>query len=463
MRDIVALTASEIVVAVQRKALSRVEVAAAHLERVEELDWQVNAFLERRSPDAILAEAGRADAAHGERLGLPLDGVPLSVKDCLDVAGMLRTDGVAAHAGRRSPHDCVAVARLRRAGALVVGKTNQPAFQIRWNTVSDVGGATRNPHALDRSAGGSSGGDAAAVAAGIVALGLGADSGGSIRVPAAFCRVWGLRPSTGRVPDVRALEPRFGSPTQQITGSIGPLARSLDDVERALGVLAGPDPADPVSVPVAPPTRTATRPNTRVARVSGEAGAIVEPSVEAQLDLVCAALDEAGYRVDPRRPPGGRRLPELWATLSGTDLLRVGLPDIETLLSEESTRFMKAVFGPWALDSEAGYIRALSERRRLAQEVALWLEETPLVVAPVCGIGAPPLDFDRDLDEAGGQQLLDRMRNAVLVNILSLPAVALPNGIQLVGRRFCEGEALHAASLVSERLGLRVQPTQSMT
>src|SRR5437763_10054396 len=268
-------SAIELVQAVRARAVSRREVLEAHLDRIDELDGVVGAFVERRGRDEALAEAEAADRCHAERSGLPLDGVPVSVKDHFDVEGMRHTEGVAALAERRSPRNALVVQRLLDAGAFVVGKCNQPDFQIRWNTVNAIYPQTRNPRDLARTAGGSSGGDAAAVAAGMSAVGLGADYGGSIRVPASFCGVFGVRPSAGRVPHVQALDPSAGGMTLDLMNSPGPLARSLEDLWTALHVLAGPDPRDPVSVPVgwldeAP--RTALR-------MSHETGAVIEPEV----------------------------------------------------------------------------------------------------------------------------------------------------------------------------------------
>jgi amidase len=182
--DLCALPAAELVRRVHARDVSRREVLAAHLDRIEAVNPAVNAIVEVRDRDAALAEAEAADRDHDARKGLLLDGVPVSIKDHFDVEGMTHTEGVRAFAERRSPGTALAVQRLVDAGAFVVGKANQPDFQIRWNTVNDLYGATRNPRDLALSAGGSSGGDAAAVAAGMAAIGLGADYGGSIRVPA---------------------------------------------------------------------------------------------------------------------------------------------------------------------------------------------------------------------------------------------------------------------------------------
>ena len=177
--------------------------------------------------------------------------------------GLRHTEAVVPFADRRSPGTSVVVQRLVAAGAFVLGKANQPDFQIRWNTVNALYPPTRNPRDPSLSAGGSSGGDAAAVAAGMAALGLGADYGGSIRVPACFCGVYGVRPSAGRVPHVQTLDAAAGGMTHDLMNSPGPLARSLDDLWTALGVLAGADARDPSAC------RSGSR-TTRRARVAAD-------------------------------------------------------------------------------------------------------------------------------------------------------------------------------------------------
>ncbi|MEE8172718.1 MAG: amidase family protein, partial [Alphaproteobacteria bacterium] len=164
--ELCAMTAGEMMRRVQAGEFSRRTLIEAHLARIEQCNGALNAIVERRDEEA-LDEADAADRDAANRAHLPLDGVPISIKDFFDVAGMKHTEGVRAMAQRRSPKDEIAIARLRAAGAIIIGKCNQPDFQIRWNTVNELYGATRNPRNLGCTAGGSSGGDAAAVAAGM--------------------------------------------------------------------------------------------------------------------------------------------------------------------------------------------------------------------------------------------------------------------------------------------------------
>lgn len=459
--DLCRLTATRMRELVARREVSREELLRAHLDRIERINPKLNAFVELRAAEA-LAEARQADAGHAGRAGLPLDGIPISIKDHYDVAGMKHTEGLPALADRRSVTDEIVVRRLRRAGAIVVGKANQPDLQIRWNTVSHLYGATRNPRDVSLSAGGSSGGDAAAVAAGMAPLGLGLDYGGSIRVPATFCGIYGLRPSAGRTPASPTLPPFDGPPTVDLMSCIGPMARCIEDLWLAYEVIAGPHWSDPATVPAPLPTSPSAfgsgmesgggRP--RVARMLDQTGALVSPEIAARLDHTARMLAEAGYEVVDAAIPHARRAPELWAEIIGTELMQTGMPEFGHLLGESNRQHIEAMFGIYNLGSEARrYIQAFIERRQVQREVAEWMEDHPLVLCPVAGMAPPALDFDHMLDREQTQRLFDRMRNIPWVNLLGLPSVALPNGMQIVGRRFHEAQALEAASAVQRVIG----------
>jgi len=449
------LDACQLVRLVRSRQASRREVAEAHLDRLEETNPRVNAIVAARNRADVLREAGAADRDHDRRSGLPLDGVPVSIKDHFDVEGLTHDEGVRALAGRRSPGSSLVVERLVAAGALVVGKANQPDFTIRWNTVNGLHGATRNPRDLRLSAGGSSGGDAAAVAAGMAAIGLGTDYGGSIRVPATFCGIFGLRPTPGRVPHVRALDPAGYPPTADIMSAPGPLARSLGDLWTVLRVLAGADPRDPVSVPVPAPPERPLRPDPPVvARLDRHTGAVLAPEVERELDRTCAALEQAGYRVVDAGFPGGTRAPELWAELIGPELIFAAMPAWREILNDSNRDHIDKLFGGVFQPENRvdRWVAAYVERKAIAQQTATWMEAHPLVVAPVAGMPTPPLDFDDFLSVDETRDLFDRMRSIGWVNLLGLPAVALPNGTQVVARRFREAEAVHAAQAAAAEL-----------
>lgn len=439
---------------VQRREVSREEVVKAHLARIDAVNPGLNAIVESRAEQA-LHEARQADATHDSRVGLPLDGVPFSIKDHYDVAGMKHTEGLPAQADLRSPADEVVIQRLKAAGAIIVGKANQPDLQIRWNTISHLYGPTRNPRHPDKTPGGSSGGDAAAVAAGMAAIGMGLDYGGSIRVPAAFCEIYGLRPSAGRVPKIGTLPPFDGPPSVDWMSCVGPLARSVEDLSCVFSVLAGQHWGDPASVPVPLMPYAPGGQPLRIARMLDQTGATVDPEIARRLDDTARILADAGYEVVDEAIPHARRAPEVWAEIIGTELMQTGMPEFGHLLGETNRQHIEAMFGIFDRGANvADYIKGIGERRMIVREVAHWMETHPLVLCPIAGMPTPGLDFDHMLDRDQTIALFDRMRNIPWVNLLGLPSVALPNGIQIVGRRFHEFQALEAANTVQAVLGV---------
>lgn len=449
--EICGWSASRIAAAVSGRRVSRSEVVEAHLERIERVNPAVNAIVQLRGEEA-LAEARAADDAGIGRGAL--DGVPVTIKEHYDVAGMVCSEGSASLADRRSPVDCVAVARLRDAGAIVIGKTNQPDFAMRWNTISGLYGTTRNPRDLELSAGGSSGGDAAAVAGGLAPIGLGSDLGGSIRVPAAFCGVCGLRATSGRIPNTSALAPRDGTPVRDHMNSPGPLARDVSDLGLALSVLGGAHPADPATPPVPAEGPGDGEHPVRVARMVTETGATVTAEVQAHVDRAADALREAGYDVVDAAIPSAAEAPELWGRIVGTELLQFAIPAFRDQIEETCRDHIESLLDLFEISDLVGpYIEAWVRRRRVARETAEWMEDHPLVLTPVAGMAPPPLDFDHLLDPQATAALFDAMRNVVWVPLLGLPAVALPSGVQIVARRFHEREAIAAAGVVLRALG----------
>ena len=433
------------------REVTRSEVVEAHARRVEQANGAVNALVVLRLDEA-LAEAGAADARHGERADLALDGVPISVKETFDLAGYESTLGLPARRGPVADRDEPAVGRLRAAGAIVLGKANAPDLAIRWNTISSLFGATLNPRDTGLSAGGSTGGDAAAVAAGMAALGTGADYGGSIRVPATFCEIVGLRPSTGVTPRAPVLPPHDGPPSMDLMQSVGPLARTIDDLELALDVLRGPSPGDPAAVPVSLPPAPADA--GRVALLLGETGAVIDPQVERSVRAVADALRDAGHEVVEGVFPDLRRAPELWAEIIATELMSTLIPQIRADVGAAGIDHIDKMFGLFDLgDRVERYLAALAERRALARTFSAWQQDYPLVLAPVFGLPTPALDFDDFLSVEATRELFDRMRCVMWVNCLSLPGVALGNGAQLVGRRFHDREVLAAARTARTALG----------
>src|SRR6202795_4089517 len=233
---------------IRARRVSPVEVAREHLERISRLNPSLNAFVDWQ-PELVLAQARKAEKAvrRGEDLG-PLHGVPLSIKSSIDVAGHRCEAGTRLRAGYVAAEDAPLVARLRAAGAVILGVTNTPELLMAWETDNLLYGRTNNPWDVTRTAGGSSGGEAAAIAAGVSAGGVGSRGGRAIREPAHFCGICGLKPTPGRIP-ATGHYPKSGGPFALI-GVVGPMARTIEDVRILFEVMAGWDDVDPCAAPV---------------------------------------------------------------------------------------------------------------------------------------------------------------------------------------------------------------------
>ncbi len=450
MGEIYELTACEIVELVRAGAVSRAEIVEAHARRIEAVNEPINALVDLRLEQAQ-AEAKAADASPPDGGSKPLDGVPLSIKNSHDVEGMATTMGIPSRAGAIAPRDKVIVHRLREAGGIVLGKANLPDLAIRWNTISSLHGTTRNPRDLELTAGGSSGGDAAAVAAGLAPIGIGSDYGGSIRVPATFCEIVGFRPTTSVVPDGSVLPPHDYAPSFDLMNSNGPLARSVEDVELVFSVLRGMSREDPGSVP-AELLSGGDRP--RIALLMTETGATVDTPIEDAVYGTAELLRAEGYEVAEGAVPDLHRAPELWAEILGTELVQHDLAEIRDLIGAGGLQHLEAFHCSFELGQHVGrYLDALRERRALVRTVAEWMEDYPIVLAPVAGMPTPRLDFDEGLSIKETRVLFDSMKCVVWVNLLGLPGVALGNGAQIVGRRFADREVLDVARVARRALG----------
>ncbi len=433
--------------------VTRRQIVEAHLARIVAVNPTTNSLVEVRTEE-VLAEADSADRSRGRSISGPLDGVPMSVKDSYGIRGLRRSDGLAANAERYADRDDTVVVRLRDAGALLLGHGNVPDMCVRWNTISGLYGTTRNPRDTDRTVGGSSGGDAANVAAGFATAAIGQDLGGSIRVPASFCGVYGIRSTPGVVPNISTWPAFPDTPAVQAMGTIGPFARTVDDLERVFEVLASSDPLDPLSLPLPPRGRAHSGPRPRIAVLRNESGAVLDPEISERLDRTIALLREAGYEVDEGVIGELRRAPELWAEITGTDLVHTMLERVGALMTESGRQHVEQMFGAAALDgSVSSYNDAWIERAGLLVEWAAFARRYPIVVAPVAGMPTPLLDFDNMLDAAATSALFDSMRCVPWVNLYGLPSLALPNGIQLVGSRFREDQLFAAARSIEGELG----------
>ncbi|WP_405922240.1 amidase [Streptomyces sp. NBC_00122] len=448
--------------AVRSGEVSAAELVESHLERIAAVNPRVNAvtqLLAERAREAA-ADTDRRRAA-GEVLG-PLAGVPFTVKETTAVEGAATTFGVARFRDLVATADAPPVARLRAAGAIVIGHSNVPTLILAgMHTRSELFGDTANPWDPARTPGGSSGGDAVAVATGMAALGLGNDSGGSIRVPAQFCGVAGLKPTTGRFPaDHRVLGPDDPGPASQMLVTDGPLARTVGDLRLAYEVLAGTDPRDPRAVPV-PAYGEPLRGPVKVAVVADPGGHGVHPTVRAAVEAAAGALSAAGY--DVREVADVPRLDEAldaYGRITVTEFAPTW-PAVRGLLGEGGDRYIGMAMERTPPASADELVKLMGTWMSIRRSWAEFLHEYPLLLGP--SFTEPPVEPGLESrDRAGRDRVASGMRLCTATSFAGVPAVAVPTGpadglpcgVQIVGRAFREDLCLDAAQAVEDRLGV---------
>src|SRR6516164_6596351 len=350
---------------IRDREVSSREVIQAHLDRVEAVNPDLNALV-RLLPDEALAAADAADRAVADGGGLgPLHGVPFTVKENIDLAGTPTTQAVPALAEAVAPVDSPQVERLRAAGAIPFGRTNLPDFGLRVHTDSALHGLTRNPWHPQRTPGGSSGGEAAALATGMSPLGLGNDLGGSLRNPVHCCGVASIKPSVGAVPRATVIPPEDLNISFQLMAVEGVMARRVADVRAAFTVMAGQHPRDPLSVPA---VFTDLDPGERpqVAVLPEPPGGSTHPEVAAAVRRAADALADDGFKVTEAVPPDYEQAIELWATLLAADL-RVVKPLLDQLMGADGRQFLDYTSGYLPESDLAGWAMAHTARHGLAR------------------------------------------------------------------------------------------------
>ncbi|MET9401953.1 amidase [Kitasatospora sp. NPDC002965] len=448
--------------AVRGGEVSAVELVESHLERIAEVNPEVNAVT-RLLADRAREAAGRTDRRRtaGEELG-PLAGVPFTVKESTAVEGVPTTFGTPRFRDLVAPADAPPVARLRAAGAIPIGHSNMPTLILAgMHTRSELFGDTFNPWDRGRTPGGSSGGDAVAVATGMAALGLGNDSGGSVRVPAQFCGVAGLKPTTGRFPaDHRILGPDDPGPASQLLVTDGPFARSVGDLRLAYEVLAGTDPRDPRAVPV--PAYGAPLPGpVKVAVVADPGGHGVHPTVLASVAAAADALRDAGY--DVREVPDVPRLDEAldaYGRITVTEFAPTW-PVVRKLLGAGGDRYVGMMMEQTPPASAEEFMKLMGVWMNIRRSWAEFLDDYPLLLGP--SFTEPPVEPGiESRDRAGRDRVGSGMRLCTVTSFVGVPGVAvptgtadgLPSGVQVVGRAFREDLCLAAAGAIEDRLGV---------
>jgi amidase len=450
--------AGELAGAIRSKQASSREVVESHLGRISQFNPVINAVTVVLAVEA-LAAAAAADQATARGAGLPpLHGVPFTVKANIDLLGTPTTAGLKALTGAYPARDAPQVQRLRRAGAIPIGRTNCPNLAARWHTESELWGATVNPWDRSRTPGASSGGEAAALATGMTPLGLGNDGLGSLRWPAQCCGVAALKPSLGRIPHA-TVDPAVTPIGVQLTDVEGPMARRIADLRMAFEIMAGPDWRDPWSVP-APLRGPEPAKPIHVALVLDPGGHGTASQVQDGLSKAAQALSDAGYLVEEVEPPSIDEAAKTLLDMLNTAEVRAMWDTMGPLLPMDTQRFFAAFYEVAGPSDPVATMKSFMTRQSLLRAWGEFQTTYPLIAGPV--YTDVPFEAGTDLDEGKVAQTIRGMRLTTAVNALGLPAVALPAGledglpqaVQLIGPRFREDLCLDAAAAIEERLGI---------
>ncbi len=455
MSDLWRQSASNIARLVKKGEVSAVEVTRSALARLEEVNPAINAVV-TEMPEEALSAAKQIDGmiAEGKDVGI-LGGVPITVKVNVDQAGHATTNGLRLQRDLIATTDSPLVSNFRKAGAIIVGRTNTPAFSLRWFTRNSIHGHTLNPHNPGITPGGSSGGAAAAVATGICAIGHGTDIGGSVRYPAYACGVHGLRPSLGRIPAMN-----FTGPDRHVGGQLmavsGPIARSIDDIRIAFEAMAAEDLRDPWWTPV--PTELPLK-RKRAALTINPDGLDVVPEVEQTLRDTGKKLEEAGWEVVEADCPSFRKPALLQARLWLAEFRRN--PQVISDENDPDANFVYAQMDELCPQSDLNDIMvAIQTRATLIREWQLFLDEYPVLICPV----SAELPFPDQLDvesPAAFRRVMEAQLTQIGLPLMGLPGLTVntgmigntPIGVQLVAGRYHEN-ALLLAGLAIEKGGV---------
>jgi Asp-tRNA(Asn)/Glu-tRNA(Gln) amidotransferase A subunit family amidase len=453
---------------IRQKKLSPVELVEAHLARIEKLNPKLNAFVQLDAEGARRqARAAEEGVTRSEKLG-PLHGVPISIKSSIEVTDMKCEAGSKLRAGFVAPKDAPLVSRLRKAGAIILGTTNTPELLMAWETDNLLYGRTNNPWDLSRTAGGSSGGEAAAIAAGCSAGGVGSDGGGSIRVPAHFSGICGLKPTPGRIPATGHFPTSVGP--FALIGVVGPMARTVSDLKVLFEVMQGPDDGDPSasSVPVRWPSGSDLK-KLRIGYFEDDERTPVTAETRATVRAAAEALKRAGFQVEPFRPEGLEQARQLWWQffgIAGGMLLQPMTKGRQADLSPILKQHLSQVA---AEPSHTGQtlLDTWIMRDVLRMQVFTQMREYPILLCPVASI--PAFRHGERSWEIDGKtvQYLDAWSYTEWFNLLGTPAVAvpfghsnegLPIGVQIVARPWEEELVLAVAAELEAQRGAWQRP-----
>lgn len=453
---------------IRNRKLSPVELVQAHLDRIQKINPKINAYLQL-DEDGALAAARLAETAAMRKDDLgPLHGVPISIKSAIDVAGMRCEAGTKLRAGYVAVEDAPLVRRLRKAGAIILGVTNTPELLMAWETDNLLYGRTNNPWDLSRTAGGSSGGEAAAIASGCSAGGVGSDGGGSIRVPAHFCGICGLKPTPGRIPATGHFPQSVGP--FALLGVVGPMARTVADLKLLFEVMQGPDIGDPSAAPV--PVRWPDRDDlkkTRIGYFEDDGRTRVTPETRKAVQNAAQALRSAGFEVEPFLPDGLEKARKLWWKFFGVaggmllgPMTRGHEAELSPILKE---------FNSWVAAEQSHSAQSLLDtwidRDLVRMQIFEQTEKFPVLLCPVASIAAFHHGERRWQVEGQTVEYLDAWSYCEWFNLLGMPAATvpvassaegLPIGVQIAAPPWEEELVLSVAAILEAECGAGKHP-----
>jgi Asp-tRNA(Asn)/Glu-tRNA(Gln) amidotransferase A subunit family amidase len=461
MSELHYLPAVTIAELIRQKKISPVEVVKHHLERIRKLNSKLNAFVQV-DEDSAVQQACAAEAAvmRGDPLG-PLHGVPISIKSSVEVEGFRCEAGTRLRAGHIAESDAPLVTRLKNAGAIVLGTTNCPELLMAWETDNLLYGRTNNPWDLSRTAGGSSGGEAAAIASGCSAGGVGSDGGGSIRVPAHFSGICGLKPTPGRIPATGHFPVSVGP--FALLGVVGPMARTIPDLKVLFEVMQGPDDGDPSASPV--PVQWPSEPKKlRIGYFEDDDRTSVTAEIRAAVRTAAEALSRAGFDVRPFRPEGLETARQLWWKFFGVaggmllgPITRGHESELSPILKEfnswvaaEATHTADSLLDTWI------------QRDVIRMNIFEQMQESPILLCPVAAVpafrhGARSWEIDGKI-----VNYLDAWSYCEWFNLLGMPAASvpvgsspegLPIGVQVVAKPWQEEQVLVVSEAIEKECG----------
>jgi Asp-tRNA(Asn)/Glu-tRNA(Gln) amidotransferase A subunit family amidase len=465
MKPITQQAAVELLKQLRESKISPLELANQYIGQIERLNPRLNALVdfdaERVREQARALEQSKAPRG-------PLYGLPVTVKASISVAQHRCEIGSLINRGNVPAEDATVVSRLRKAGAIILGTSNSPEFLMAYETDNYLYGRTNNPWNLDYTPGGSSGGESAAIAAGLSSGGLGSDSGGSVREPAHFTGICSLKPTPGRIPGNGHLPACVGP--FSILGAIGPMARTIDDVTLLFQALAGQDPSDPVSPPI--PQCGKSIADVRAVRIGyfeDDGLAPVTPETRQAAQAAARALQKQGFNVQPFRPNGLEQARKLWWTF----FVRCGAMFVDSLIkgheldvSPTLRGFLEIAHAEPHLTADE-LLNAWAECDVIRGKLLQQMQEFPVLLCPVCSI--PAFRHGERRWKVDGHEVgyLDAMRYTQWFNVLAAPAAVapvgrspegLPIGVQIVARPFEDEVALAVASAIDREFGFAAPP-----